>query len=78
MSYICLPYVVENFMPNYIQGLPSTKINLLTAASFVWGPSSDLRGPERNTPYLIFYWNYTRLFWEVVHFSLYISKHLIL
>ena len=52
--YFCLPYFVENFMPNYTQGLASAKINLLTASTFVFiGPGVILGVLKKNIPYLI-------------------------
>jgi O-antigen/teichoic acid export membrane protein len=52
--YFCLPYFVENFMPNYSQGLYSAKLNLLTSVTYVFmGPAVILGVLKRNTPYLI-------------------------
>jgi O-antigen/teichoic acid export membrane protein len=69
ISYFCLPYLVENFMPNYTQGISSAKINLLTAITYVFmGPSVILGVLKRNTPYLIMLITVLAVFWGICTF----------
>lgn len=64
LMYFTITFVVINFMPNYIDGLPSAKINLLTGITFIFMAPGVIFGIiNKNTPYLIAIATTLLIFW---------------
>ena len=65
-AYFLLPIIVNRFMPDYILGLPSAKINLFTGLTFVsMGPSVILATLKKNNLYIFTLIFALSIFWGI-------------
>lgn len=65
--WLVLPYCVEWFMPNYIDGVPAAKITLLTCLTFIsMGPSVVFGTLRKNVWYIFAVAISLGLFWLIV------------
>lgn len=66
IMYTILPVIVYRFLPNYIEGIPSAKINILSGISFLsMGPSVIIGTLKKNIPHLIMIVILLIVFWGV-------------
>lgn len=64
LLYILIPFLVKTFLPNYIPGINSARINILTCMTFVYvGPSIIIGVVKRNIPYICFVFFVFIVFW---------------
>ena len=66
-AYFVLPFVVQWFMPKYVEGIPAARISLLTCLTFVsMGPSVIFGTLKKNLGYIIAITSCLCVFWIIV------------